>query len=59
MRRSNNTVGKINTGSIWCGPLACCVYALDTGSSISESRHGQFPFPPLDLSCGCYSLSYG
>ena len=30
-----------------------------TGSSISESRHKQFPFPSLDLSCCCYSLSCG
>ncbi|KAF4631381.1 hypothetical protein G7Y89_g6756 [Cudoniella acicularis] len=28
-----------------------------TGSSISESRHEQFPFPSLDLSRCCYSLS--
>jgi hypothetical protein len=30
-----------------------------TGSSISESQHEHFPFPSLDLSRCCYSLSYG
>jgi choline dehydrogenase-like flavoprotein len=30
-----------------------------TGYSISESRHEDFPFPSLDLSCCCYSLSCG
>ena len=33
------------------------IRSLETGSSISESRHEQFPFPSLDLSCGCFSLS--
>ena len=35
------------------------VSSSGTGSSISESRHEQFPFPSLDLSCCCYSLSCG
>jgi len=30
-----------------------------TAYSISESRHEHFPFPSLDLSCCCYSLSCG
>jgi hypothetical protein len=30
-----------------------------TGTSISESRREHFPFPFLNLSCCCYSLSCG
>jgi hypothetical protein len=46
-------------------PASCEQTILDiiqsnvTTYSTSESRHEHFPFPSLDLSCCCFSLSCG
>jgi hypothetical protein len=61
---SNASVPQALAQSKFGGPLPLSALAFPslksvdaTAGSTSESRHEQFPFPSLDLSCCCYSLS--
>ena len=55
---SNDAQCGVNYDPLTCSNKSSTYDALlpiETGSSISESRHEQIPLPSLDLSCCCYT----